>query len=584
MSARLVLAPAAIALLLGAGCATPMMPAGGPPDRTPPELVLAEPAAGAVHVRSDRLHVEFSKPVDRASLIRAIAITPDFDRPPEVIVRGRRAEIRFPEALRENTTYVITIGTELRDLRNNRLAGPLTLAFSTGAQLDQGQIHGWVRDPDSGRGRAAVGIFAYSLLSPEASLPDPRTERPHFRTETDARGQFRLEHLRDTPFFVVAVDDRNRNRRADPGEAFGAPPQRAVVPVAPGDGEPPIVALYLTRVDTLGPEPLRVRPRSHQRVAVRFTEPVVLAQTDAAAFALTDLEAQHPVTILAVYPDEDPNQIVLQTAPMRRAEHRLDLARPVAVRDTADNPASPGQLTFLPAQEPDDEPARMLGFEPPGLDTLRTLRPGEHAVVRFSRPPAAPAADERIRIHGIHGEPLAATIASTDGVRFTVRPDSPHTFQVRVHQPDSVYVMWYRPLPQDSLGSVAGTIVGAPQGATVHLEAIAPDGYRVQTVAAEDGSFSFPALPTGTYRVRAFADTSDTGRWDGGLLAPYRPPAPLRVLEDVRVRARWEVELDPIVLDPEAAPPPEGLPVAPALDDPEQAWDAREPFLWEPVD
>jgi hypothetical protein len=302
MIAHPALMVTAIALLLVAGCATPAMPTGGPPDRTPPELVLSEPAAGSVNVRSDRLLVEFSKPVDRASLSRALAIAPDFERPPEVIVRGRRAEIRFPEALRENTTYVITIGTELRDLRNNRLAGPITLAFSTGPQVDDGQIAGWVRDPETGRGVGSISIFAYRLSSPDDAPPDPREVRPHYRTETDRQGSFRLAYLRDAPFYVVAVDDRNRNRRADPGEAFAAPLRPAVQPATAGDGQPPVVPLYVTRVDTLAPELVRVRPRSNRRFAVRFSEPIVMDEADTGAFVLTDLASQRAVAIEATLP------------------------------------------------------------------------------------------------------------------------------------------------------------------------------------------------------------------------------------------------------------------------------------------
>src|SRR5690606_1842547 len=101
---------------LAAGCAQPVAPSGGPQDTTPPALEAAEPAADAVNVRAGRLVLTFSEGVDEASVRRAFSISPGWETPPEVIVRGRRVEVRFPDSLRANTTYVVTLDTNLRDL------------------------------------------------------------------------------------------------------------------------------------------------------------------------------------------------------------------------------------------------------------------------------------------------------------------------------------------------------------------------------------------------------------------------------------------------------------------------------------
>jgi hypothetical protein len=45
-------------------------------------------------------------------------------------------------------------------------------------------------------------------------------------------------------------------------------------------------------------------------------------------------------------------------------------------------------------------------------------------------------------------------------------------------------------------------------------------------------------------------DRDGDGAWDGGRLAPYAPPEPLRWLpEPVRVRARWETEVEPVRIE-----------------------------------
>jgi uncharacterized protein (DUF2141 family) len=557
-SAALVL----LLALLAAACATPVMPSGGPPDRTPPTLTGSLPAGDAVNVTAESLRLTFSKPIDEASLRRAISIAPDFETPPRVVVRGREAEVIFPEPLRENVTYVVTIGTELQDLRNNRLPAPITLAFATGPQLDEGVIEGWVRTPLAGAGAANVALFAYALPADDAAPPDPRVTAPDYRTETDTQGRFQFSYLREAPYFVVAVEDLNRNRRADPGERFGAPPEPAVRALPAGDtlasGD---VAFYLARVDTLAPEPVRVRPGTDSRFAVRFTEPVLIADRDPAAFAVTDSASGAAVPIRTIYADADPLQVVVHTEPMAPVRHRFDVLRPEAVVDTAGNPLTPLALHFTPSTQPDDVLAQMEAFEPAGSDTLRVLRPGQPAAVRFTAPPLAPPAAERIEVVTAAGEPLETAVTTADGRRYTITPEAPGPFTVRVRQPDTTYVMRFTPMPADSLGDVLGSVVDAPAGVPVVVEATAAGAEAVRVLAGEDGSFALRNLPAGTVHLRIFADVDGSGTWDGGMLSPYRPPEPLRIVRDVRVRARWETELDPIPLDPAAAPPP----AAPAL-------------------
>jgi hypothetical protein len=540
------------------------MPSGGPQDRTPPVLVSSEPAPDSVNVRTDRLAVRFNKPVDEVSFRRALSIAPDFDQPPTIVARGALVEVRFPEPLRENTTYIVTLGSEMRDLRGNRLPAPITIAFATGPQLDQGELNGWVRDPVSGRGVASVNLFAYALPAGADSLPDPRRTAPDYRTETDSRGEFRLSYLRDTPFFVVAIDDRNRNRRADAGEPFAVPADPSIRPTFPEDtvSVPPL-ALFITTVDTLRPDLVRVRPATDQRFAVRFSETVRIVDRDPSAFALTDSASGAPVPVLDFFPDTDPNQIVVRTAPMQPAVHRLALTSPTAVADTAGNLVRPGTLTFVPPVQPDTARARLASFLPPGADTLRLLRPGEHPGVRFSEPPRVPPAGDRIEVRTPAGERVPASVTTDDGLRYRILSEVTGPFDVLVRQPDSLYTMRFSPLAADSLGDLSGTVVDIPAGATAVVELRPASGDVVFQQAGPDGSFLFRGLPPGETVIRVFADVRGSTQWDGGLLAPYRPSEPLRVLPPVRVRARWETELEPISLDPAAVAPP---PPAPAGD------------------
>ena len=139
-------------LILIGGCATPIRPSGGPVDSTPPRLLSSIPANGDVHVETERVVLEFSERLDESSASRAVAVAPTLDPPPQIRVRGRRLEIAFPDSLRPQTTYVISLGTELKDEHGVALQRPITMAFATGDVLDRGRIAGRLLNPASNSG------------------------------------------------------------------------------------------------------------------------------------------------------------------------------------------------------------------------------------------------------------------------------------------------------------------------------------------------------------------------------------------------------------------------------------------------
>jgi hypothetical protein len=503
-----------------------------------------------VNVRADRLELTFSESIDEGSAARALSVAPEWAAPPEVVVRGRRVEVVFPDSLRPNTTYVVGFDTNLRDLRNVALRQPITFAFATGPTLDRGQIAGRVLDPQSGSAVSGMDVFAYALAdtlaADSAALPDVRTVAPDYRTQTGESGTFTLDYLRPEPFFVVAVDDANRNRRADPGEAFAVPYEPSARAVAPGDTlrTPPTLRFFRTRLDSIPPAPLRVRTRSDARFAVRFDEPVALRDRSPEAWALVDSVAGRPVAVREVYADDDPQQIVLATEPLAASTHRLWLARPAAVADSSGNPARPDTLTFTPPLEADTLGVRFVGFLP---EETGPLSPLDTAGVRFNAPPDS-AMLARVAVTDTLGAALPVAFTTRDGVRYRIVPTPADPFRVAVSEPDSTYTRQFDPPAPDALGDLTGIVV-APDSGRVVVEAVA-GGDRYVAAADATGAFALTGLPEGDVRLRLFIDRDGDGRWDGGRLAPYAPPEPLRFLDaPTRVRPRWETVVDTLTIE-----------------------------------
>ncbi|MEM1056840.1 MAG: Ig-like domain-containing protein [Bacteroidota bacterium] len=546
MWGRSVLAALLFPLLLSA-CATPSRPTGGPDDTTPPRLVGSIPEAGALGVTEREVTLEFSERINPRG-VRTVTVVPESETAPEVEIRGRELRITL-DSLREATTYVVTVSTDLSDQRGVALTSPITLAFSTGDRLDQGTITGRLLSPTRGEPAPGLAVWAYRADSTGA-LPDPREQTPDYGTQSGSDGTFALEYLREGPYFVVAVDDRNRNRRADPGERFAAPPQSLTEADSLGSAA---LTLYTALRDSVAPAPQRTRGISPRRLAVRFDEVVLLDNVSPDSWALTDSASGMPAPIRAVYVDPvSPQEVRLETEqPLSLVPHRIALAREGSVRDSAGNSVAPFTLTVMPSERADDSIARLSAFLPESRvapDSALTLRSDQRAGVRFTLPPDSST--------------LAALAVTREGqpVEFTTRPlpsglgvlvEVPlevRRFAVAVPVGDSTQTRRYRRPASNETGELAGRVTGTESA--VIVEAVPATGEPYRTTTDGTGAFRFAALPPGDYRLRLVVDTDGDGAWTGGRLAPYVPPEAVAFSDAAQtVRARFETDVGEIAME-----------------------------------
>ncbi|NUM78244.1 Ig-like domain-containing protein, partial [candidate division KSB1 bacterium] len=92
-------------------------------DDIPPRILSTAPESNATRVsRATRLSFTFSEPLNRKSFEDAIFITPnparsEDDAELQFKWRGKTVDVILPDSLREQRTYVVTVGTGVRDRR-----------------------------------------------------------------------------------------------------------------------------------------------------------------------------------------------------------------------------------------------------------------------------------------------------------------------------------------------------------------------------------------------------------------------------------------------------------------------------------
>jgi len=183
-------------------CANQLPPTGGEVDKIPPEIEEVFPADGTTNYIEDYFEIEFSEYVDKRSVTDAIFISPFIEGSLEFSWSGTTLEVIFPEELKEDVTYTITIGTDVVDLNNkNRMAQSFTFSFSTGDKIDRKIISGIVY----GKEKEGIFIYAYKMNGDSDSLLQ---RKPDYVSQTGVNGNFSLKGLGEGDYRIFAVNDQ----------------------------------------------------------------------------------------------------------------------------------------------------------------------------------------------------------------------------------------------------------------------------------------------------------------------------------------------------------------------------------------
>lgn len=197
---------------IAAGCASPGMPPGGPPDVEAPRLIGVAPDSGRTSVSPRSVVFRFDEvvsetPPGAGSLASLFVISPQHGT---AVVDWARDEIsvRPRRGWRPNTVYSVTMLPGLADLRGNvRTEGAATL-FATGDVIPSTVVTGTLFDWAAG---TPVHAGLVQAIAPDSTI---------YLAFSDSSGAFSLRHLPPGTYELKGVVDGNRNRALDAREPW----------------------------------------------------------------------------------------------------------------------------------------------------------------------------------------------------------------------------------------------------------------------------------------------------------------------------------------------------------------------------
>lgn len=540
-------------------CASQRAPSGGPPDKTPPKIIKVTPEKNAALVPLDQIvEFEFSESMNRKSLEKAIFITPNPGDRVRFKWKRRRLRIEFLDSLKTDRTYVITMGTDLRDLHGNSLNSSFTLAFSTGAEISNGKISGQVFSTGG-----VQGILIWAYILEEGREPDPANMLADYVTQTDAQGKFELTNLSQGDYRIFAIDDVDHNRFFEVGlDGLGMAAQD--MDLTKDKLAVSNLSLRVVVQDTVGPALVSASAPDRVHVNLRFDErlhekgieenenylirPLAPSTGDSLAIELAYLDAQNPQEVWLITEPQVP-----------QTEYEIKVSNVV---DQASNAIAAGfsRAQFIASALPDTIRPKIVTHSPE--DSARTVSLKAAIELYFSEAMEQRSLENHFQLVDSLGQTVSGTFKweSLASVKFSPNRNlaSRSVYLVKVRS-DSVRDLFgntlaapaltfmFTTLNKDTLSSISGMLTDQDSTAKgrIYLRAIQTSNEKVayDIQLDEPGPYKFEDILPGNYRIEGFRDRDNNGQYSYGQPLPFQPAERFFVYSDeIKVRARWPNE------------------------------------------
>jgi len=541
-------------------CAKIGSPPGGPVDEQGPQILSTSPPSDSVNVaRGNTISLTFDEKIDRKTIEGAIFISPRPEGEIEYKWKGETLNLVLPDSFKANTTYIVNLGTQIKDLHNNSLERSYSLAFSTGEKIADGKISGEIFN--NNRTASGVSVGLYNIVDPIPPVVD--SVYPPYLTQSGTNGEYVLKHIPDGHYFILAFIDKNKNQLFNyPKELFGIPDR---IPAISANNKSTDIVFHLISEDTTsGFGILSVITTPDNLVKVRFSDKVS-----------------------GELIDNNINKIVAVSTSNNGGQFHAESVK------EADSPeSSTYNFYFKNITEGNYIIELTDGFLSDGDSSEVVSQPFDFSYGEDKKPPLIEKMSHENRqvfprdsvIQFLFSEPISRANAIKEGIRFgdtagnsvEYIPEWKDYFRLELiaqglewgesyridldertftdmtqnRLGDSVRTYEFSAYSLDSLGKISGTVTidtseikfGVP-----YLEIVDLQGQTVVSRAVPSSQFEFSVAP-GKYFLRGFLDRNDNGTYDFGQFNPFEfSESSASYPDTIRVRYRFEtsgIELD----------------------------------------
>ncbi|MEZ4829220.1 MAG: Ig-like domain-containing protein [Bacteroidia bacterium] len=536
-----------ILCLVGAAvmhCAQPASPTGGARDEVPPTVSKTFPETGTLNFSGDEVKFVFSEAIRPPTFDKEIFVSPFMKRPK--IIRSdnaKRITIKFAEPLRPQTTYVITLTGIKDNTEGNTIEEAFTLAFSTGDVLDSMELKGKIIGPDPSKPVKDMTVMIFDADSIKKN--DFKGKRPAYLTKASETGEFSFKYLRDAPFRIFGVVDKDQSNSYSNDTEVIAAPEDSLAVFSKDSTDEATNLLYAFLPDTLPPRLLNYVWWNANTISCRFNENLRL---DFVKMFMTDTLNQD-TSVLENYSwlgGTDKELLIHTTRPYTRWSHIHFTGLSDSLGNQMDTVLRVNDQRKKTQTNPvSGKPELDLEREAWRLFSHRLYTEADSSLIFLSDT----SRNDSVR-------KIFPMTRERDGLQLFLRPaeaidpKAPYVVNIKgeyfqsfdTTETDTVYrypVKWYDPM---DFGTIEGVVkYDSTYIGPIVLQFINKGGKVVRS--STDTTFAFRLLPPEAYTIRVILDEDGNGVLSPGNLWPYRLPE--KVYEDntpLTIRANWDFE------------------------------------------
>lgn len=513
-------------------CATPTAPSGGARDTIGPQLVPEETTPNfRTNFRPEAIELTFDEWVELDQQ-QQILISPPLelgvDNRPEL----RKRTLVIPLTgltLRDSVTYVVNIGSAIKDLNEGNPTENLRFVFATGPVLDSATVSGVLVDDYTDEPLEDATFTLYDNLADSAVY----STNPTYFAQTDKEGNFTVFNVRPGRYRAVALlrNPSATNYFLD-FAGFSAPQAVGTLDtfLLVRDGGNSVGTMRVSAV----PKPIRINDLDSSYVG---TTKVVFNQEAAKLDIITQKD---------YYRKFDRDTLTLFYRPEAEGTDSLIVFRG----------AEPGDTTVFNLEgETRSRPPLEARKLPPGR-----INPYEDAVFLFNRPLEIvdTAMVSLLRDTLVEPAPIRLELDSLNPLRMKVSTGWEPNVDYRLSILPGAITDWYGQTNADTLvaefrseqiekfGTLTLRLSNLDSNSVYLLRLVEKDKVLPATQRTIRGqtssSVTYPALRPGTYVVEIVEDANRNGRYDGGDYRFDRRPEDVRRFDIEALRANWEVD------------------------------------------
>lgn len=544
---RLIIWSSFMLILLGLfwTCANERAITGGPEDKQAPQVSFSTPLNESVKVDpSTEIFIKFDEQMKQSTFASALQIWP---RPPggyELKTGWTWLKVSFNEILEEDVTYLLTLDKGAQDLRGNGLESTYVLAFSTGEDLNSGQLRGVIHGSRDIKKNGDLYLYRQFDLP----LSELRKLPADYIFQPDDDGRFELPYLAERSYMLFYHWDRNQNKLIDGDDYFGRPESASVLAQADSVENMHKIWPHLIPLDQI--KLLGVSRLAETLIQIRTSRPVTNE-----ALSKLDLHADSvKIPILgASKVEEDEYAIYLDIGlPLKDG----DLMWVDNFQDTSGFKLHSDTLAFISDTSLDS--LALEGFHVQWKDGNSKRFPGESSAIKIaSNLPMTFMSDSAFQLVDVESDTLniPGTLQPLTSMQWEFLPDtalgSGHGFKwqietqyiqfpLNIHEPDSLIKGSLTTINADSLGSLLLMHMGVE---VLECKLISKNVERFFSLKPGTAYF-LDNLPAQTYSLSAYVDENADGHFNSGGLDPLIASESFWIYPDeIRIRARWETDL-----------------------------------------